>query len=240
MCALRKVSGLWRQPSIHCVPVNQVNKDFYLFFLNFLGGQLLHSYDLLWDQLSGQKCLWNPPLLSHLQYQCCFNHVSSNNLLSTIPKERSWGDDIKVWVGWFGFVHVCLGFGKERHFSLALFFSWNVAVILNNLILLCWCQENAWFMSALCCYRRWNTWLCMCVMSMQGCLIQQCNEVFIALMPHISRQNTITWPFPINAWNNWSLTGFTGGLQMADEAPHPPRAFSTHCNWDQVHYWCFK
>lgn len=177
-----------------------------------------------------------------LFYPCVFN------LLSTIPKERSWGDDIKVWVtttqscsaGWFDFVHVCLGFGKERHFSLALFFFLHVAVILNNLILLCWCQENAWFMSALCCYRHWNTWLCMCVMSMQGCLIQQCNEFFSALMSHISRHNTITWPFPINAWNNWSLTWFTGGLQMADEAPHPPRAFSTHCNWDQVHYWCFK
>lgn len=130
LCALKEVSGLWWQPSIHCVPVNQVNKVF--FFFKLLGwatppqlGFTVGSAE--WTEMSVKSSIAQSSAIPvMLFYPCVFN------LLSTIPKERSWGDDIKVWVttaqscsaGWFDFVHVCLGFGKERHFSLALFFSY--------------------------------------------------------------------------------------------------------------------
>lgn len=35
--------------------------------------------------------------------------------------------------------------------------------------------------------------VCVCHMFVHGCVIQQCNEFFMALMLRISKQNTITW-----------------------------------------------
>lgn len=44
----------------------------------------------------------------------------------------------------------------------------------------------------------------------------------MAPMLCISKQNTITWPYPVNAWSSSSHAGFTDCLQMADEVPPPP------------------
>lgn len=90
------------------------------------------------------------------------------------------------------------------------------------------------------CYLTWNTRVCVCHVFVRWCVIQQRNEVFMALMLHISKQNTITWPPPPRmhgALPPWVHRLFTNGRWGTPPPnPRPPlHAFSTRWNWARVH-----
>lgn len=69
-----------------------------------------------------------------------------------------------------------------------------------------------------------NPCLCVCIVCVPY-VIQQCNEVFMALMLCISKQNAITWPaLGIVA----TIPRFTDCLQTTDEAP--PLSITTSCS----------